>query len=431
MCEDFFFFFFSFLILLYVSRTHITAPAPTHSQTHTHTHTIAHTHTTKITQSFAQSKHTLIHGWALDPPRAHAGYGKSWPTDDATVSSMRYISSRQALADAAAFLPWIRTKAGVSPDARAVVFGCSYSGALSSWFRLLYPDLVVASIAPSGPVEAKLDYAGFFRQFPTSAGPECAANVAQTTAAVEALLAQGNTAELCTAFNCCPGETLEDPMDQMLFKFSLTGTIGSADQMSNPPTFSLNGTCDILADQSQGPINALVKAFNYVNAHPDDVSVTAGCNSFSYNDTIASMTGTTTAGNADGGRSWYWQKCTEFGYFKGYEDASAIFPSVPYTFPLGMCAAVFGIPGMTPNIDATNAFYGGKALNATNVLFTNGLLDTWHLLSITLPNGNGVGAANYEAGHCATLIATADNDPPSLTAARAQVAQFLTTVLAP
>jgi hypothetical protein len=96
-----------------------------------------------------------------------------------------------------------------------------------------------------------------------------------------------------------------------------------------------------------------------------------------------------------------------------------------------MCAAVFGIPGMTPNVDATNAFYGGKALNATNVLFTNGLLDPWHLLSITLPNGNGVGAANYEAGHCATLIATADNDPPSLTAARAQVAQFLTTVLAP
>ena len=28
-----------------------------------------------------------------------------------------------------------------------VVFGCSYSGALSAFFRELYPDLVVGSIA--------------------------------------------------------------------------------------------------------------------------------------------------------------------------------------------------------------------------------------------------------------------------------------------
>jgi thymus-specific serine protease len=60
---------------------------------------------------------------------------------------------------------------------------------------------------------------------------------------------------------------------------------------------------------------------------------------------------------------------------------------------------------MQPNTTFTNSFYGGQQLNASNVLFTNGLIDPWHLLSITedLPAPSQVTAVTYEAGHCATL----------------------------
>lgn len=79
-------------------------------------------------------------------------------------------------------------------------------------------------------------------------------------------------------------------------------------------------------------------------------------------------------------------------------------------------------------------------------MFTNGLLDPWHLLSINedFPNG-AVLSATYEAGmqsflalstinrfylgHCGSMIAASSIDPPSLTAARERVSDFLGKVL--
>ena len=65
----------------------------------------------------------------------------------------------------------------------------------------------------------------------------------------------------------------------------------------------------------------------------------------------------------------------------------------------------------------------------TNVISCNGLLDPWHLLSITEDLPSGVKAVTYEAGHCGVMIAATPNDPPSLTQARETVTAFLTSVL--
>ncbi len=39
-----------------------------------------------------------------------------------------------------------------------VVFGCSYSGALSAWYRLKFPQKAVASFSGSSPVEATASF---------------------------------------------------------------------------------------------------------------------------------------------------------------------------------------------------------------------------------------------------------------------------------
>lgn len=70
----------------------------------------------------------------------------------------------------------------------------------------------------------------------------------------------------------------------------------------------------------------------------------------------------------------------------------------------------------------------GYDLHASNVMFTNGLLDPWHNLSIYEDQGE-VQAVTYLAGHCATMDAPNPTDPPSLTEAREEVLEFLSDVL--
>lgn len=46
-----------------------------------------------------------------------------------------------------------------------IVFGCSYSGALSAWFRSKYPNLVVGSVSPSGPLLAVENFYKLLQNF--------------------------------------------------------------------------------------------------------------------------------------------------------------------------------------------------------------------------------------------------------------------------
>jgi len=133
------------------------------------------------------------------------------------------------------------------------------------------------------------------------------------------------------------------------------------------------------------------------------------------------------ASNAN--RSWYFQKCTEFGFFKPtYPGTSVFFPNLHLEHRLAWCEQIFGIKGMLPNIAATNDYYGGYDLKGSSILFTNGLLDPWHNLSI-IDDLPGVQATTYNAGHCATMTAVTSQDPPSLTTSRTIVKNFVASLL--
>ena len=91
-----------------------------------------------------------------------------------STANLKYLSSEQALADTAVFIRTINKYKGyVNP--KWVTFGGSYSGkadyqcrrvksmtlgALSAWFRELYPELTVGAVGSSGPVLAKTDFFG-------------------------------------------------------------------------------------------------------------------------------------------------------------------------------------------------------------------------------------------------------------------------------
>jgi len=165
--------------------------------------------------------------------------------------------------------------------------------------------------------------------------------------------------------------------------------------------------------------------------------------------------------NVTSDRSWWFQKCTEFGFFKPtYANTSAFWYPLPVEQFTAYCAEIFGIPDFAPDTVATNEYYGGYNLQGSNIMFTNGLLgrwctpckrsvdprlivacsvwwllctDPWHLLSITedqVPTQkSSVQAVTYEAGHCAPMTAATSVDPPSLTKARETVEAFLGSAL--
>lgn len=83
---------------------------------------------------------------------------------DMQTSSLRYLTTQQALADLAFFIEFMNQQYGFK-NPRWVTFGGSYPGSLAAWFRQKYPQLTVGSVASSAPVNLKLDFYGNLHRF--------------------------------------------------------------------------------------------------------------------------------------------------------------------------------------------------------------------------------------------------------------------------
>lgn len=87
----------------------------------------------------------------------------SSPLSDLSTDNLRFLSSRQALADLAHFRTVIAETKGLT-NSKWLAFGGSYPGSLAAWFRLKYPHLVHASVATSAPVYATVNFPGIHIQ---------------------------------------------------------------------------------------------------------------------------------------------------------------------------------------------------------------------------------------------------------------------------
>ena len=135
-------------------------------------------------------------GAAIVSPE-HRYYGKSSPFDSLTTENLQFLSSKQALFDLAVFRQYYQVcicghiicqcpnvcthlfwafyffhlketlnarynRSGA--DSFWFVFGGSYAGALSAWFRLKFPHLTCGSLASSGVVLAVYNFTDFDKQ---------------------------------------------------------------------------------------------------------------------------------------------------------------------------------------------------------------------------------------------------------------------------
>lgn len=85
------------------------------------------------------------------------------------------------------------------------------------------------------------------------------------------------------------------------------------------------------------------------------------------------------------GRQWYYQTCSEFGWFRTSDSKYQPFgSSFPAELFYEQCKEIFGFSQKQVDlfIERKNTFYGGWNPEVTNVFFTNGQIDPWRTLSV-------------------------------------------------
>eukprot|EP01006_Ploeotia_vitrea_P034343 TRINITY_DN65739_c7_g2_i1.p2 TRINITY_DN65739_c7_g2~~TRINITY_DN65739_c7_g2_i1.p2 ORF type:complete len:473 (+),score=101.31 TRINITY_DN65739_c7_g2_i1:36-1421(+) len=332
----------------------------------------------------------------------HRYYGESYPVPSLATENMKYLSSQQALADAAYMQQNItRTYPGAS-SSKWLAVGGSYSGALVAWYRIKYPGLVVGAYSSSGVVHAEANYFGYWEVIEYALKHADKKTCQQDAAAEIAMMVKmlNTTAgqqKLAQDFLLCKNQSSlvsQDAKDNFLWTFA---TCSAADQYGGPDKFC--GTLEGGASKWSGYVKACIGTPKKGACELDNTWM-------AYN--------TTKLDSLLGGRSWFWQKCTQFGWFKS-SPANSMWPKeITYPWLVSHCASAFGLPGMMPDTDFTNLYYGGYSAPGTNILFVAGTFDPWNKVQVTTPFPDAVATNRPNifingTAHCADL------DPPKPT----------------
>ncbi|ONH97031.1 hypothetical protein PRUPE_7G165600 [Prunus persica] len=301
-------------------------------------------------------------GAALVSPE-HRYYGNSSPFKSHTTENLKYLSSKQALFDLAVFRQFyqesLNVKLNKTKENPWFIFGVSYSGAMSAWFRLKFPHLTCGSLASSAVVQAVYNFPEFDQQIGESAGPECKAALQETTRLVEGRLATNGK-----AVKALFGATQLDIEGDFLYFLADAAVVafqyGNPDKLCSPLVQAKNNGEDLVDAYAK-----YVKEY-YVGSFGADVET--------YNQKHLKNT-SVSGGSSD--RLWWFQVCTEVAYFQVAPANDSIRSSkVDTRYHLDLCKNVFG-EGVYPDVVATNIYYGGKKIAGSKIVFTNGSQDPW------------------------------------------------------
>ena len=196
-----------------------------------------------------------------------------------------------------------------------ITFGGSYPGSLSAWMRLRFPHLVTGSVSSSGPLFAKLDYHEYLQVVADAldtTGPGCNVALNQALTSVEMMVEmEENWEELSTKFKLCPSRDGQNSMDVKSFMEQLISPLEGNVQY-NGRDGDMFSFCANMTDESlPHPIDRLAAMANVLGEECLDITG-------QYQASLQAFTDITLWSDeyGRGPRQWFWQKCTEFGWFK-------------------------------------------------------------------------------------------------------------------
>lgn len=254
----------------------------------------------------------------------------------------------------------------------------------------------MAGVASSAALEAQTDFYGYFEHFPAAVqgvtnlpqsdpqdGTRCLHFLQNGT--VELGLRVDNSGsdavEVATLFNAC--QSTIEPEDAFFFKWVVAEVIASSMEVNTPSAWSVNDTCAAAQIDGYTSAAALDDGISYLSAPAVDTmaavqrafqfnldlqfqlclhscegeSDTAlmrevlfrplqgenGCVSFDEAEWITSMRNT-----SNPLRAWWWQRCTQLGWFHGSDDTTAsqgvLFPGdLPVANVVDYCQRIFDV----------------------------------------------------------------------------------------
>lgn len=353
----------------------------------------------------------------------HRYYGKSLPFGNASFEhgNFGFLNVEQTLEDYALLLQHIwETKHVRGP---VIAYGGSYGGMLAAWFRMKYPSAVQGALAASAPVWqfnglTKCDiYSKIVTSvFSTVLSENCSLNIRNSWAALKSMFGTDEgKKQLNGIFKfCTPLGKQEDLDDFMDYLEDVYGNLAMAnypypnDFLAPLPAWPVRAFCQYL-DKIYTVNSELIQAMQRALSVYSNYTGSSKC--LDYKSAYEPSMGID---------AWAVQTCSQMVMPMCSYLNETMIRDKPWDFKeySDKCYNKYKI---RPKLNEITMRYGDKKLDASNIIFSNGLLDPW--------SGGGVLQAGYadihviiipEGAHHIDLRAANKDDPSSVQQARKQ-----------
>ncbi|EDV98621.1 GH22290 [Drosophila grimshawi] len=340
---------------------------------------------------------------------------------DLSNENIQYLHVTQALADLAHFITTQKTTYEGLSDSKVIIVGGSYSATMVTWFKKIYPDLVVGGWASSAPLLAKLNFLEYKEIMGQSitlmGGADCNKRIENGIAEMETMFATKRGAEVKALLKLCEHFDVYSDLDVWTLFNEISEIFAGVVQ--GHYAGRIEGVCQkIMAESSD-----LIGVSKYIL---DEFEKSGGkCNDLSYDAITTVLLESRYSGNIM--RQWIYQTCNEYGWYQTSSSSAQPFGT---KFPLAlfttMCADAYGSQYTNSFIEKqvgnTNADFGGMSPNVQNVYLTHGQLDPWRAMGI---QNEAQATIIPEHAHCTDFGSISDRDTAEMRASKERIAELV------
>ncbi|XP_053670596.1 putative serine protease K12H4.7 [Anopheles nili] len=318
----------------------------------------------------------------------HRYYGRSSPVENFSTPNMRFLTVEQALTDLIEWIDYLRREVVRDPNARVILHGLGYGGAIATWARQRFPSLIDGAWGSTASVVARVNFNEYGEDMGDTirelGDDDCYGIVWRGFRTAENLVDAGMYGRLSEMFRSCVPLSGVDLLMVETFFYMLKSSL-EAEMFGQANPASVRQMCaELTADPADTALEVLANFFHRRYAVLD-------CVPFDFESSVVSalIEQPDAVENAEYGiRARMYQLCTEFGWFLTSASGDSPFGTrITYRYFIETCRSVFGDwidqEVVYEGVRLTNLGFGADDPRVTNVLYVNAQYDPTRLVSIT------------------------------------------------